>query len=121
MTRPRVSAFAVLAAGLCLATAALSAGQRSAGRERSLYVSVVDQNGAPVPDLGPSDFLGKEDNMTREVLRVQPATEPMQIALLVDTSIAAQSDVPHIRQALPPFVTELTTPNAAGRKSEIAV
>ncbi len=121
MTRPRVSALALLAAGLCLASTVLTAGQRSAGRERSLYVSVVDQNGAPIPDLGPSDFLVKEDNVTREVLRVQPATDPMTIALLVDTSIAARDDITHMRQALPPFVADLAAPMAGGRRNEIAV
>ena len=57
--------------------------------ERSMYVSVVDQAGAPVPSLGPSDFVVREDNLSREVLRVVPATDPMQIAILVDNSTAA--------------------------------
>jgi hypothetical protein len=90
-------------------------------RERSLYVSVVDQAGAPVADLGPSDFLVKEDNLTREVLRVVPATEPMQIAVLVDTSQAARSDIAHIRTALPPFVSALTTPTEGRRHNELSI
>lgn len=121
MTRPRASLAVLLVAGLWFSTAAAPLGQRSASRERSLYVSVVDQNGAPVPDLGPSDFLVKEDNVTREVLRVVPAIDPMQIALLVDTSAAVTDSVAHIRQALPPFVSDMTKPNAAGQKTEIAV
>ena len=111
----------VLAAAIALAAASFPAAQRSSSRERALYVSVVDQNGAPVPNLGPSDFVVKEDNMTREVLRVQPAEDPMQIALLVDTSQAAQDHISHMRQALPGFATDMTNPNAAGRKNEIAV
>src|SRR5689334_4610558 len=111
MTRLRVSAAVALVAGLCLASPDLLHGQSSRGsREHSLYVSVLDSNGVPVPDLGPSDFLVKEDNMTREVLRVTPATEPMQIAVLVDTSQAARNDIQYMRQALPPFVAELTKP-----------
>ena len=46
--------------------------------------------GAPVADLGPADFIVREDNVAREVLRVAPASEPMQIALLVDNSQAAE-------------------------------
>ena len=54
-----------------------------------MYVSVLDKAGAPVPDLGPADFIVREDNVAREVLRVAPATDPMQIAILVDNSQAA--------------------------------
>jgi hypothetical protein len=86
-----------------------------------LYVSVLDQNGAPVPDLGPTDFVVKEDNVTREVLRVVPATDPMQIAVLVDTSQAARDQINFIRQALPPFAAAMTAPNENNRRSEIAI
>ena len=123
MTRPRVSALFVLAAGLLWLSASLGA-QRAArpiAREKSLYVSVVDQNGAPVPDLGPSDFLVKEDNVTREVLHVEPATEPMQIAVLVDTSTAARNEITYLRQGLPEFVMMLTKPTASGRKNQMAL
>jgi hypothetical protein len=122
MTRPRCSTVVFMVAGLCLVLGDRISSQASRGtRERSLYVSVVDSNGAPVPDLGPSDFLVKEDNLTREVLRVTPATDPMQIALLVDTSQAARDAIQHIRLALPPFVAEMTKANAAGKKNEVAV
>jgi VWFA-related protein len=106
--------------GLLLSMAAAPAAQRST-QDRSLFVSVVDQEGAPVPDLGIPDFVVKEDNQTREVLRVSPATEPMQIAVLVDTSQAARNQFTYIRQALPDFVATLTAPNDGGRRSEIAI
>ena len=67
---------------------------------RSMYVSVLDEQGAPVPDLGPSDFIVREDNVAREVLRAAPATEPMQVAVLVDNSAAAQSGINDLRRAL---------------------
>jgi VWFA-related protein len=84
--------------------------------QRAMYVSVLDEAGAPVADLGPSDFVIREDNIAREVLKVVPADEPMQVAVLVDTSQAARDDVPHIRTALPPFVSALT----AG-KNQVAI
>jgi VWFA-related protein len=89
--------------------------------ERSMWVSVVDQNGAPVPALTPKDFVVREDNVSREILRVTPADEPMQIALLVDTSQAMRNDVANIRNALQPFITALTKPNEAGRRNQIAL
>ena len=76
--------------------------------QRSMYVSVLNDAGAPVPDLGPTDFVIREDNTAREVLKVAPAEEPMQIAVLVDTSQAARDDISHIRTALPPFFATLT-------------
>ncbi|HEY7291222.1 MAG TPA: hypothetical protein VH583_15405 [Vicinamibacterales bacterium] len=121
MTRLRTFASVVLIAGLWFCTAAAPASQSSSSRERSMYVSVVDQSGAPVPDLGPSDFVVKEDNVSREVLRVTPANDPMQIAVLVDTSTAARNEIAHIRQALPPFVAAMTTPLDNGRHNEIAI
>ena len=76
--------------------------------QRAMYVSVLNEAGEPVPDLGPTDVVIREDNIAREVLKVAPADEPMQIAVLVDTSTAARDDIVHIRTALPPFVATLT-------------
>src|SRR5262245_56364431 len=33
--------------------------------QRNMFVSVVDQSGAPVPDLGLGDFIIREDNLSR--------------------------------------------------------
>jgi hypothetical protein len=73
-----------------------------------MYVSVVNEAGAPVPDLGTADFVIREDNVAREVLRVEPAVDPMQVAVLVDTSAASRDNISHMRQALPAFVAALT-------------
>ena len=54
------------------------------GEERSMVVSVLDSSGAPVEGLAPTDFVIAEDGTEREVLRVEPATTPMQLAVLVD-------------------------------------
>jgi hypothetical protein len=85
--------------------------------QRSMYVSVLNEAGAPVPDLGPSDFLVREDNVAREVLRVVPADEPMQIAVLVDNSQAARDYIRDIRVAVEGFVGEMTS----GMKNEISI
>jgi hypothetical protein len=89
--------------------------------ERSMYVSMLDKSGAPVPNMGPSDFIVREDNLAREVLRVVPASEPMQVALLVDTSTAAATQIPHIRRALPGFIEVLAKPTASGRRNEVSI
>ena len=86
--------------------------------QRAMYVSALADAGAPVADLGPADFIVREDTMAREILKVEPAVEPMQIAVLVDTSQAARDDIAHIRTALPDFVKALTTGDP---KNEIAI
>lgn len=113
----------VFSAVLALLAAALTWPGHVAAQaiQRSLYVSVVNEAGAPVPDLSPTDVIVREDNTAREVLRVAPADEPMQIALLVDTSSAARDNIAHYRSALPPFVTALTNPKATGAKNQVAI
>jgi VWFA-related protein len=114
----RVRSAAIVAASLAVVLP-IALGAQS--NQRSLYVSVVDANGAPVADLGSRDFVVREDNTTREVLDVRPAEQPMQIAVLVDTSQGARNNIQFMRSALPDFVTALTNPNEAGAKNEVAL
>jgi VWFA-related protein len=80
-----------------------SAAQADA-RERVLYVSVLDKDGQPVADLKPDEFIIREDNARREVLRVSRATEPMALPILVDNSAAAENDIRNVRDGLTKFV-----------------
>lgn len=81
-------------------------GARGQARERVLYVNAYDaKTQKPVADLGPRDFVVREDGIAREVLRVTPATSQMPIAVLVDNSQAADSAVADIRRALTTFLT----------------
>jgi hypothetical protein len=114
--RPTAAAIAV-GALVAIVPAAL----RAQAVQRSLYVSVLNEAGAPVPDLGPSDFIVREDALAREVLRVAPATDPMQVAVLVDNSQAARDHIADLRKALQEFVTAMTTAPATGGKNELAL
>jgi VWFA-related protein len=75
--------------------------------ERTVYASVVDRNDAPVPGLATSEFIVREDDAAREVLRVSTATEPMHIAVLVDTSQAMEEHMLDIRTALRGFFKQM--------------
>jgi len=86
--------------------------------QKAMYVSVVDQAGAPVPRLGPSDFIVREDDIAREVLSVVPADEPMQVAVLVDTSDVARAQIPYLRDAVPAFVNLLIS---GGARNQVAI
>lgn len=81
------------------------------GRERTLFVSAVDDKGEPVEGLGPEAFVVRENNQRREVLRVSRATEPIDIALLVDNSQAADDEITFIRDALSKFAATMAPDN----------
>ena len=93
------------AAAVCLPAAAQQP------RERTMYVSAVDQKGEPVEGLGPNDFIVREDGVQREVLRVTRATEPIDIAILVDDSAASESLIPRVREALRSFIAKMAMGN----------
>jgi VWFA-related protein len=84
-------------------------------RERTLFVSAVDKDGKPVEALGPDAFVVREDGNRREILRVSRATEPIDVALLVDNSAAAERDITYMRNALSAFVARMAP------RSQIAV
>jgi VWFA-related protein len=97
-----VAALAVMAA----AVPALTQGP-SAARERTLFVSAVDARGEPVEGLALQDFIVTEDGRRREVLRVSRATEPLDVALLVDNSTAAEGAVVPLRDGVRAFITAM--------------
>jgi len=98
-----------IAAALCLLAAASFSAQ--APRERTMFVSAVDEKGEPVQGLGPRDFIVREDGAEREVLRVSRAIEPIDIAILVDDSAASEQLIPRVREALRPFIAKMSMGN----------
>ena len=101
---------------LCGLTAWLAAPSLLAqARERTLFVSALDKDDKPVEGLGPDAFVVREDGTRREVLRVSRATEPIDLALLVDNSTAADRQITYMREALSAFVARMAP------RSKIAV
>jgi len=88
---------AVLAAGPAVAQQAENRNQQR------VLISVVDKKGTPVTTLSAADLTIREDGREREVLKVEPATGPMTIAILADTSTAASRAIPDLRTALKAF------------------
>jgi VWFA-related protein len=112
MISPRLVLVTVLAALATLASGAAPSILAQAGaRERTLFVSAVDTRGEPAENLGPTDFIVTEDGRRREVLRVSKAVEPMDIAVLVDNSAAAERAIPSLRDGLKAFVGALAGDN----------
>jgi len=72
----------------CAALTAVDARSRHSvptqGRTHTVFVTALEENGAPVVDLAAADFIVKEDGKDREVLRAELARVPMQVAIIVD-------------------------------------
>jgi len=72
--------------------------------QRDLFVSIVDKAGAPVATAVPSDLVIREDGQIREILAMRKATEPIDVAVLMDTSAAAVSQFVDLRQGVESFI-----------------
>jgi hypothetical protein len=60
-----------------------------------------------VTGVSAGEFIVREDDLAREVLRVSPASEPMHIAVLVDTSQAMEEHMLDVRTALRAFFKQM--------------
>jgi len=102
----------MIASIACVAVQVVSsASQRPVSREGSFFVSAVDNNGEPVQGLGPEAFVVREDGVRREVLRVSRATEPIDVAVLIDNSQSASDEITFFREALSKFVAKMAPGN----------
>ncbi len=79
----------------------------AAARTQAIYVSVLGPKDAPVTGLAAADFSVREDGAAREVLKAEPATDEMQVVLLVDDSQAATDAVQPMREGLTAFIDKL--------------
>ena len=114
---PLIAAAAVLGAAQMPAAAAFDGQAQAAAREGRVYVSVTDKDGKPLP-VTPADVAIKEDGRAREVLRVEKASAPVTIALLVDDSQASTGAINDMRLGLKQFVTKVLDANP---ESQIAL
>ncbi len=74
--------------------------------QQSVFVSVI-RSGEPVTDLTADEFVIEEDGRRREVLRVEPANVPMQVAILVDDSQGFARNLSHVRNGLTALINGL--------------
>ena len=113
----RLAAFAAAVAVASPATPAQAAQAAEKAGEVRFFVNVTGEDGTQLP-IAPADMTIEEDGRPREVLRIEQATGPLQIALLVDDSAAAQSAISDLRRGVRDFIAKVLD---ASPETQIAV
>ena len=80
---------------------------QAGAREGTLFVSAVNDKGETVEGLGPEAFVVREDGRRREILRVSRATEPLDVALIVDNSQSSADEITFIREGVSKFIATM--------------
>ncbi len=76
-----------------------------------LYAAVVDGSGAPVTDLGPSDFEVLQDGVPQVLRRCERVDDlPLQVGIVVDTSTSMASALPEAQRAATAFLEAVIQP-----------
>jgi VWFA-related protein len=118
MTSRTIRGGLLVASGLALVLAAGAEPTGAQDAHKSIFVSALDSSGRPVTDLTADDFAIREDGVDRQVVGATLTTEPLNVALLADTTAAAERYVYNIRAGLKAFVQDLL---AASPRSEISL
>jgi hypothetical protein len=93
----------------------------SAFVEKSILVTVLDKNLAPLRDLSAAEFTIIEDGARREVTAAALATDLLFVSVLIDTSRTPQGDVDRLRDLRKSLATFAKTLHAASPTAEIAL
>jgi hypothetical protein len=102
-----VAGVTVLAAGI-----ALVARVPQAGNEKHVIVTVLDaQTNKAIAGLPADAFAIREDNIDREIVKVEPAKEPISLVLFADTTSSFTKYLRDLRVGTQGFVKEFFDKN----------
>lgn len=78
------------------------------GSHKTIFVSVLDGQGNAVTDMTAQEFAVRENGTeNREIVSAKLSTQPLQIAMLVDTSRDAEEYIQDIRAGFKAFVQDV--------------
>lgn len=115
--RARSVRLSALSAVLAVSLGPAAGAARQTAADKTIFLSVLDQQSKPVTDLKLGEILIREDGVDREVVSVGRATQPLYVALLVDTTPAAEPYVRDIRNGLAAFARDVRAASADARIS----
>ena len=123
MSKARTARLAILAALIAGTTAAgtpLARQQRSPSTLRvqtdlvTILASVIDANGHPVPDLTQDAFQVAEEGAPQQIEHFEAETNrPLDLALMVDSSISTFKDLKFETEAAAHFIRQVVRPGDA--------
>ena len=120
--RKTLGAFGTLLAAMIVAGAvtgdSLAREQQKRGNEIrvqtdmvSILASVTDVNGRPMPDLTQDAFQLSDEGVPQKIERFEPETNrPLDLALMVDSSISAFKDLKFETEAAAHFIRQVVRP-----------
>jgi hypothetical protein len=113
-TARRLRFWGFIAGGLLLVPGlSPAAGARQALQEKQIIVTVMNlKTGTPMTGVTAPALVIKEDGTEREILKVEPATGPMAVVLLADTTATFRNNLKELRDAATGFITAFTAKNA---------
>src|SRR5687767_2858798 len=107
---------ALFAGGVCVAASGVSGLV-----EKSILVTVLDKEGAPIRDLAAAEFTVLEDGKRREVTGAELSTERLFVSVVIDTSKRPDGEDDRIRDVRASLATFVKTIHAASPTAEIAL
>lgn len=110
--------------GLCAGAGVWTSARAHAyqgSKQRSVLVTILDQDGMPIRDLKTPDFLVREDNQDREVTGAELATDPLFVVCLVDTTKPPMGVTPPTQDLRTAFAAFVKTVTAESEGTEIAL
>jgi VWFA-related protein len=103
--------------------AVFAEGRPEAGRvaDVTALVTLVAEGGAPIRDLTAKDFVVKEGGKKLEVVEAQVATDPLSVALMLDTAQPARGSSPPTRELRVGATAFVTTVHGVNPDAQIAL
>lgn len=88
---------------------------------KTVFVVALGKDGRPVTDITRNEWRVVEDGVDRSISDFRTATEPLDLTLVVDTSLDTQSAVPQLRAALISFTHAIFNGNPGAMVSVMDV
>ena len=98
----------------CLLSLFLGVPTAAGADEYQLFLTATNRDGTPVDDIRADEIVVENAGTACNVTRVQPGTQAIKIALLVDNSGGADNSLNALRDGLRSFIDTIPVPHEIG-------